>query len=82
MTEDSQLLRQLQDDLKDTVSGRALDLSVSKWFVKYGSDHDDFARHTIKTMDEEDWRDTELFRKKRRSGKQARYAVKPKTLHY
>ena len=72
MTEDSQLLRQLQDDLKDTVSGRTLDLSVSKWFVKYGSDQDDFAQHTIKSMDEDDWTDTELFRKKRRSGKQAR----------
>ena len=64
---------EMKGKLMRIVSGQILGEALSKWLVCFGKDNDDFAEHSLKIMDEDDWRDDKGVREQRTKGKKSRY---------
>ena len=59
-------------ELQAILSCEDLGQILTKWFVRYGTDEDDFVSHTVKDMDEKMEDDTSSYDLARKAGKRAR----------
>ena len=68
------VMAEFNRDLEQILSCEALKDVLSKWFILFGTNADDFVEHDIKRFDEKRDDDTHLFDNARKAGKKARYS--------
>ena len=67
------VLQELDTVLSRTLHGERLARSVSSWMLNYGWDDDDLVQLDIRQFEDDDFSDSDEFRKRRRLGKEKRY---------
>ena len=66
----------LSEELTKILNGTSLKKCLAKWVLDDGSnDNDELFKSSMACFDEDDWRDTDNFRRQRLIGKEDRYKV-------